>query len=59
MVKVTSRVKNKHIEVSIEDNGTGIDPAIIDKIYQPSFTTKVEGISLGLGMGLKYSRTNS
>jgi hypothetical protein len=42
----------KHIEIAVEDNGTGIDPAIVEKIYEPSFTTKVEGISLGLGLGL-------
>ncbi len=36
----------------MEDNGPGIPPQIMEKIFEPSFTTKVEGISLGLGLGL-------
>lgn len=51
-VKVECLEKDKHIEISVEDNGTGIDPSIAKKIYEPNFTTKVEGISLGLGLGL-------
>ncbi|MBL7856693.1 MAG: cyclic nucleotide-binding domain-containing protein [Cyclobacteriaceae bacterium] len=38
--------------VSITDNGTGIAAEIMDKIFQPSFTTKVNGLSFGLGLGL-------
>jgi C4-dicarboxylate-specific signal transduction histidine kinase len=40
------------ITIEIADNGTGIDEAIMSKVYEPSFTTKVEGLSLGLGLGL-------
>ena len=39
-------------QVSITDNGAGIKPEIIDKIFQPSFTTKINGLSFGLGLGL-------
>jgi hypothetical protein len=38
--------------VSITDNGTGIPDEIKEKIFQPSFTTKVSGLSFGLGLGL-------
>ena len=51
-VKISSIVSGKHVVVTVEDNGVGIAPDIMDKIYEPSFTTKVEGISLGLGLGL-------
>ncbi len=51
-IKITTREVDKQISVSVEDNGPGIAPDIIDKIYEPSFTTKVGGISLGLGLGL-------
>lgn len=38
--------------VSISDNGTGIPDEIMKKIFEPSFTTKVSGLSFGLGLGL-------
>ena len=52
MVRITCRARGNRVITSIEDNGPGIDPAFIDRIYEPHFTTKVEGISLGLGLGL-------
>jgi C4-dicarboxylate-specific signal transduction histidine kinase len=51
-VRVRTFQTARHVKVSIEDNGVGIPPEIIEKIYEPNFTTKVEGISLGLGLGL-------
>lgn len=38
--------------ISVKDNGPGISRNIIERIFEPSFTTKVQGISLGLGLGL-------
>ena len=38
--------------ISVKDNGTGIDEAILDKIFEPCFTTKLEGEVLGNGLGL-------
>jgi signal transduction histidine kinase len=53
-VRVRSeRVDNK-IQIRIEDNGTGIPQAVIDKIYQPFFTTKPTGQGTGLGLSLSY-----
>jgi signal transduction histidine kinase len=40
-------------EVAVKDNGTGIDPQIIDKIFQPFFTTKK---NVGTGLGLWVCR---
>lgn len=51
-IKITTEEKAEFVEITIEDNGPGINDEIMDKIFEPSFTTKVSGISLGLGLGL-------
>jgi C4-dicarboxylate-specific signal transduction histidine kinase len=47
----TSKSAN-HVMMTVRDNGIGIPADIIGRIYEPSFTTKVRGLSLGLGLGL-------
>jgi len=38
----------------VRDNGNGIPPKLIDKIYQPFFSTKPTGEGTGLGLSLSY-----
>ena len=38
------------IELSVSDNGTGIDPKIIGRLFDPFFTTKPHGEGTGLGL---------
>ncbi|MGB3291569.1 MAG: HAMP domain-containing sensor histidine kinase [Phormidesmis sp.] len=45
----------KEVVITIADNGTGIRPAIRDKLFDPFFTTKPVGE--GTGLGLAISRT--
>ncbi|MDH4869983.1 ATP-binding protein [Pseudomonas sp. BN515] len=43
------------IWLEVEDNGKGIDPSILNRIYEPFFTTKPVGKGTGLGLALSYN----
>ena len=53
-VSVATRKNNGKIEISVIDNGNGIPQKILDKIFQPFFTTKPTGQGTGLGLSLSY-----
>ena len=53
-VSVTTKRINGKIEISVTDNGNGIPQNIVDKIFQPFFTTKPTGSGTGLGLSLSY-----
>ena len=53
-VLVSTKKLKDGVEISIKDNGNGIPQKVIDKIFQPFFTTKPTGQGTGLGLSLSY-----
>jgi signal transduction histidine kinase len=53
-VTVETKKTNNKVEIKITDNGTGIPQKILEKIFQPFFTTKPTGQGTGLGLSLAF-----
>jgi len=53
-VSVSTKKSNGKVEISVKDNGNGIPQKVLDKIFQPFFTTKPTGQGTGLGLSLSY-----
>jgi signal transduction histidine kinase len=53
-VTVKTLLNNNLVSISVADNGNGIPPKAIDKIFQPFFTTKPTGEGTGLGLSMSY-----
>ena len=47
-----TRLKDDVVEIAIRDNGVGIPPDVMEKIFNPFFTTKRPGAGTGLGLSL-------
>lgn len=53
-VTVSTRRNADKVFISVKDNGLGIPQKVIDKIFNPFFTTKPTGQGTGLGLSLSY-----
>jgi len=54
VLSVQTRNLEDRVEIRIRDNGVGIPREILDKVFQPFFTTKPAGQGTGLGLSLSY-----
>ena len=54
LVSVTTKNEKGKAIIKVIDNGSGIPQSIIDKIFQPFFTTKPTGQGTGLGLSMSY-----
>jgi len=51
---ITFPAGTEGVEIRVKDNGLGIPQRVLDKIYQPFFTTKPAGQGTGLGLSISY-----
>ena len=51
-IGIATQVDGDAIVITIADDGTGIPPALLDRIYEPFFTTKAVGKGTGQGLAL-------
>jgi signal transduction histidine kinase/HAMP domain-containing protein len=54
ILQITTRNLNDKVEIRIRDNGEGIPQEIMDKVFNPFFTTKPAGHGTGLGLSLSF-----
>ena len=54
LVSVSTKKSENQITITVSDNGNGIPQKVVDKIFQPFFTTKPTGQGTGLGLSLSY-----
>jgi signal transduction histidine kinase len=54
VVSLSTAQLNNNVEIRVGDNGNGISQTVVDKIFQPFFTTKPTGQGTGLGLSISY-----
>ncbi len=54
VIRIGARITGNFVRVEIEDNGIGIHDGLVDKIFEPFFSTKDTGKGIGLGLTLCY-----
>ncbi|MEQ9320063.1 MAG: ATP-binding protein [Polyangiaceae bacterium] len=54
-IRISSVTTDRSVQIEIADDGPGIDDAVVERMYEPYFTTKPVGRSLGLGLTIVKS----
>jgi signal transduction histidine kinase len=57
-VRVTSRLVQGKVEVTVADDGVGIPERDLARVFEPLYSTKPEGVGLGLSLSQHLSRAN-
>lgn len=54
-IAITAHIDGAMVNISVCDNGPGIAPEILDKVFDPFFSTKDVGQGLGLGLSISFN----
>jgi two-component system NtrC family sensor kinase len=54
-VTITTFMKNKKVHIKFSDDGVGIPPESVSRIFDPGYTTKGIGVGTGLGLSISYN----
>ncbi|MHB8253720.1 MAG: sensor histidine kinase [Acidiferrobacter sp.] len=57
-IMISSAIDGEHMTLAIEDNGPGIDAAVMPRLFEPFFTTKAQGTGLGLSIAAALVEAN-
>ncbi len=49
-IETSAGVLDEFVSLSVTDTGTGIEPAVLERIFEPFYTTKEPGLGTGLGL---------
>ncbi len=55
LIQIRTNCHDKTVSIEVEDNGPGIEPAVLEKIFDPFFTTKDPGTGTGLGLSVSQN----
>lgn len=58
LIAVRAHRQDGRLQVAVRDNGTGISPANLLRVFEPFFTTRDVGKGLGLGLSVSYAIVN-
>ena len=53
-IRITTNYHNPNIEIVFRDNGRGMPADIVERVFEPGFTTRGVGVGTGLGLSICY-----
>jgi two-component system, NtrC family, sensor kinase len=53
-IEIKTKASNKEIQVTVKDNGKGISPENLTRVFEPFYTTKAPGRGTGLGLSVSH-----
>lgn len=59
IIRIASKADDEFVYFEIADNGTGMKPETLQKIFEPFYTTKDVGKGTGLGLSISYNIVRS
>lgn len=57
-IEVKAEIEGKYVNISIRDNGKGMDKAMLGRLFSPFFTTKEKGTGLGLSVSYRIIKNH-